>query len=196
MYKWDNPTSRPMVTSKNESLREMRPVETVVHPGFPEKYTQTIKIAGVGNAPSAQGKPKKLLERARDVIRLKHYSIRTEKAYLGWMYRYIIFHQKRHPKDMGAPEIEAFLTYLAVEGNVAGSTQNQAFNAILFLYRHVLEISLQDEKINAFRARKKTNLPVVLTKEEVKRVITAMSGQHQLMAKILYGSGLRLLECV
>ncbi|OGR05202.1 MAG: integrase [Deltaproteobacteria bacterium RIFOXYD12_FULL_50_9] len=147
-------------------------------------------------ASSNQNKPKKLLERARDVIRLKHYSIRTEEAYLGWMYRYIIFHNKRHPQDMGVPEIEAFLTHLAVEGNVAGSTQNQAFNAILFLYRHVLEISLQDEKINAIRARKKVNLPVVLTKEEVKRVIMAMSGQQQLMAKILYGGGLRLIECI
>ena len=141
-------------------------------------------------------KPKKLLDRAREILRVKHYSIRTEQAYIGWMYRYIIFHNKRHPKDMGVPEIEAFLSYLAVEGNVAASTQNQAFNAILFLYRHVLEISLHDEKINAIRARKKTNLPVVMTQKEVKRVISAMSGQQQLMAKILYGSGLRLIECL
>ncbi len=141
-------------------------------------------------------KPKKLLDRAREIIRLKHYSIRTEQAYIGWMYRYIIFHNKRHPKDMGVPEIEAFLSYLAVEGNVAASTQNQAFNAILFLYRHVLKISLQDEKINAIRAQKKTNLPVVMTKEEVERVIKVMSGQMQLMAKLLYGSGLRLIECL
>jgi len=98
---------------------------------------------------------------------------------------------------MGVPEIEAFLTHLAVEGNVSGSTQNQAFNALLFLYRDVLDIPLEGAGINAIRARKKKrNLPVVLTKEEVKRVITAMSGVHQLMAKLLYGSGLRLMECI
>ena len=141
-------------------------------------------------------KPKKLLDLAREIIRLKHYSIRTEQAYIGWMYRYILFHHKRHPKDLGPPEIEAFLTHLAVSGNVAGSTQNQAFNAILFLYRHVLNISLADAKINAVRARKKKNLPVVMTKDEVKRVISAIAGQYQLMAKILYGSGLRLIECL
>ena len=133
-------------------------------------------------------KPKKLLDLAKEILRRKHYSIRTEEAYIGWMVRYIRFHNKRHPKNMGVPEIEAFLTHLAVEGNVAGSTQNQAFNALLFLYRNVLNISLEGEGIDAVRARKKQNLPVVLTKDEVKRVILAMSGVHQLMAKLLYGS--------
>ena len=141
-------------------------------------------------------RPKKLLERAREIIRLKHYSIRTEQAYIGWMYRYILFHKKRHPKELGPREIEAFLTHLAVSGKVAASTQNQAFNAILFMYRQVLNISLEDAKINAVRARKKKNLPVVLTKDEVKRVIGAMVGEYQLMAKTLYGSGLRLIECL
>lgn len=97
---------------------------------------------------------------------------------------------------MGVPEIEAFLTHLAVEGNVAGSTQNQAFNAILFLYRNVLNISLEGAEIDAIRAHKKRNVPLVLTKDEVKRVIMTMSGVHQLMAKLLYGSGLRLMECL
>ena len=97
---------------------------------------------------------------------------------------------------MGVPEIEAFLSHLAVAGNVSASTQNQAFNAILFLYRHVLEISLEGERINAIRARKKQNIPVVLTKDEVKKIITRMTGKCQVMAKILYGSGLRLMECV
>jgi integron integrase len=193
-------TVRPVAALKREELRAQNEKENAVdvkfHTRVPENFTQTAKTTRAIVTSLNQGKPKKLLERARDVIRLKHYSIRTEESYLSWMYRYIIFHKKRHPKDMGAPEIEAFLTHLAVEGNVAGSTQNQAFNAILFLYRHVLEISLQDEKINAIRARKKVNLPVVLTKEEVKRVIIAMSGQQQLMAKILYGSGLRLIECI
>jgi len=91
----------------------------------------------------SQKKPKKLLDRAKDILRRNHYSIRTEQAYIGWMVRYIHFHQKRHPQDMGVPEIEAFLTHLAVEGNVSGSTQNQAFNALLFLYRDVLDIPLE-----------------------------------------------------
>ena len=141
-------------------------------------------------------RPKKLLDRAREILRLRHYSIRTEEAYIGWMLRYIFFHNKRHPKDMGIPEIEMFLSHLAIEKNVAGSTQNQAFNALLFLYQEVLDISLEGKKINALRARKKRNLPVVMTKEEVKRGITTITGVHQLMAKLLYGSGLRLMECI
>ena len=121
-------------------------------------------------------KQKKLLDVARDVLRRKHYSIRTEEAYTGWMLRYILFHNKRHPGDMRTEEIEAFLTHLAVDKNVSASTQNQAFNAVLFLYRNVLNISLEDAEINVVRARKKRNLPVVLTKDEVKRVLSAMSG--------------------
>ncbi len=141
-------------------------------------------------------KPRMLLERAREILRLKHYSIRTEKAYIGWMRRYLMFHNKRHPREMGVPEIEAFLSHLAINDNVAGSTQNQAFNALLFLYEKVLNISLKNEKIDALRARKKVNLPVVMSKEEVKQVITLMKGERQIMAKLLYGSGLRLMECV
>jgi integron integrase len=141
-------------------------------------------------------KQKKLLDVAREVLRRQHYSIRTEEAYTGWMLRYILFHNKRHPRDMRTEEIEAFLTHLAVDKNVSASTQNQAFNAILFLYRNVLNISLEDAEINAVRARKKRNLPVVLTKDEVKKVLSAMSGVHQLMAKLIYGSGLRLMECL
>ena len=141
-------------------------------------------------------KPKKLLELAREIFRRKHYSIRTEKAYVGWITRYIYFHHKRHPKDMGVPEIEEFLSHLAVDRNVSPSTQNQAFNALLFLYRNVLHISLEGQKIDAVRARKKRNLPVVMTKDEVKKVIMAMSGVNQLMVKLIYGSGLRLMECI
>ena len=141
-------------------------------------------------------KPKKLLDRVREIMRLKHYSIRTEEAYTAWIIRFIVFHNKRHPKDMGQPEIEAFLSSLASEGNVAASTQNQAFHAILFLYRQVLDIPLEGESINALRARKKKNLPVVLTKEEVRRVITLIPGKYQLMARIMYGAGLRLMECI
>jgi len=149
-----------------------------------------------GGTAGADPKPKKLLDRVREVLRLKHYSIRTEEAYVAWMRRYILFHNKRHPKDMGPSEIEAFLSHLAIERNVSASTQNQAFNALLFLYRNVLNISLEGETIDAVRAQKKRNIPVVLTKDEVKKIITLMTGQSQLMARLLYGSGLRLMECL
>jgi integron integrase len=138
--------------------------------------------------------PKKLLDQVRDAIRLKHYSIRTEQAYVNWIKRYIHFHNVRHPADMGAPEVQAFLTHLAVEGNVAASTQNQALSALLFLYNVVLHQDLGP--IDAMRAKKPKRLPSVLTKEEVHRVLGHMSGTHLLMAKLLYGSGLRLMECL
>ncbi len=139
--------------------------------------------------------PKKLLDQVRDVCRVKHYSRRTEDAYTDWIKRYILFHKKRHPQDMGVKEIEAFLTHLAVEGNVAASTQNQALSALLFLYREVLRIDLP-ETINAVRAKKPARLPVVLTPAETHQVIDGLTGTSQLMAKLLYGSGLRLMECI
>ena len=140
-------------------------------------------------------RPKKLLDQVRDVIRLKHYSIRTEQAYVDWIKRYILFHNRRHPNEMGSQEIEAFLTYLAVERNVAASTQNQALSALLFLYRYVLQKDL-DGPIDSVRAKKPKRLPTVLTKQETFKVIGYLTGTQQLMAKLLYGSGLRLLECV
>ncbi|MEJ5277555.1 MAG: integron integrase [Thermogemmata sp.] len=139
--------------------------------------------------------PKKLLDQVRDAIRLKHYSIRTEEAYVDWIKRFILFHNKRHPKDMGVPEIEAFLTHLAVEKHVSASTQNQALSALLFLYREVLKIELE-ASIEAVRAVKPKRLPTVLSKDEVRRVIAHLSGPHRLIAQLLYGSGLRLLECL
>lgn len=140
-------------------------------------------------------RPQKLLDQVREAIRLKHDSIRTEDAYVNWIRRYILFHNKRHPNEMGSQEIEAFLTHLAVEKQVAASTQNQAFNALLFLSREVLKKKL-DDSIDAVRAKTPKRLPTVLTREEVRRVLDAMSGTHQLMAKLLYGCGLRLMECV
>jgi len=140
-------------------------------------------------------RPKKLLEQVREVMRVKHYSTRTEQAYLSWIKRYILFHRKRHLLDMGKPEIEAFLTHLAIDLNVSASTQNQAFNALLFLYGHVLDKQFADT-INASRARRPKRLPTVMTKQETTEVISALSGVYQLMAKLLYGSGLRLMECV
>ena len=140
-------------------------------------------------------RPRRLLDRVREVLRRKHYSYRTEQAYIHWIKRYILFHNKRHPKEMGGPEIEAFLTHLAVEENVAASTQNQALSALLFLYREVLRREI-DVPIEAVRAKKPKRLPTVLTREEVRRVFAHLSGVHLLMAQLLYGSGLRLMECL
>ena len=142
-----------------------------------------------------QTHPPRLLDQVRNKIRLKHYSIRTEQAYVRWIKRFILFHNKKHPSNMGKPEIEAFLSYLAVKRRVSSSTQNQAFNAILFLYRDVLTRNL-DDSINAIRAKKPKRLPTVMTKDEAVSVISALSGVYQIMAKLLYGSGLRLMECV
>jgi site-specific recombinase XerD len=140
-------------------------------------------------------RPKKLLDHVRDAIRLKHYSRHTEEAYVTWIKRFMFFHDTRHPKDMGAAEIEAFLTHLAVQQKVAASTQNQALSALLFIYRDVLRHSL-DGPIDAIRARKPKRLPTVLTKEEALQVIGALSGIHALMGKLLYGTGMRLMECL
>jgi len=136
-----------------------------------------------------------LLDQVRNLIRVKHYSIRTEEAYIGWIKRFILFHNKRHPLEMGEAEVGQFLTHLAVKDNVAASTQNQALSAILFLYRDVLkkEFGWLDD---VERAKKPKRLPVVFTKEEVRAILTRLDGTKWLMANILYGSGLRLMECV
>jgi integron integrase len=139
--------------------------------------------------------PPKLLDQVRDALRVRHYSIRTEQAYIDWIIRFILFHNKRHPSQMGVAEIEAFLSHLALKRNVAASTQNQARSALLFLYRHVLhQESLALD--NVVQASKPQRLPTVLTREEVQQVIDQLTGVHQLMAQLLYGSGLRLLECL
>lgn len=138
---------------------------------------------------------KKLLDRARDRIRVKQYSIRTEQTYLHWMKDFILFHGKRHPADMGVTEVEAYLTHLAVRRKVAPSTQNVALQALLFLYKEVLGIELTG--INALRAKKDKRLPVVLTKAEVHLVLEHMKDPtYRLQAKLLYGTGMRLLECL
>ncbi len=142
-----------------------------------------------------QPRPKKLLEQVQEVIRLKHYSQSTGQSYAQWIKRFILFHNKRHPQEMGAAEIEQFLTHLAVKENIAASTQNQALSALLFLYRHVLKQDLAFVQMNV-RAQKPKLLPTVLTKDEAQTVLALMTGAHQLMAKLLYGSGLRLMECV
>lgn len=135
----------------------------------------------------------KLLDRVRDKIRAKHYSLRTEHAYLGWIRRFILFNDKRHPAEMSAAEIERFLSQLAVEYRVAASTQNQALAAILFLYREVLEIELPWIE-NVVRARMPVRVPVVLPRGEVQRLLGELHGEFHLVAQLLYGSGLRLME--
>lgn len=137
----------------------------------------------------------KLLDLLRDRLRLKHYSIRTETQYVQWVRRFILFHGKRHPQEMGAKEVEAFLTHLAVEGRVAAATQNQALSALLFLYRELLHINLPwlDEVV---RAKRPARLPVVLTREEVQSVLGRTEGTYGLMLRLLYGTGMRLMECV
>ena len=137
----------------------------------------------------------RLLDKVRELLRIRHYSIRTEQAYLQWIQRFILFHNKRHPKDLGAPEVTAFLSYLAIKRNVAAATQNQALNAILFLYREVLKVNLPwlDD---VQRAKKPQRLPVVLTRDEVRALLGQLQGTPWLMAALVYGGGLRLLECL
>jgi len=138
---------------------------------------------------------RKLLDQVRDVIRLKHYSIRTEETYVMWIRRFILFHNKRHPSEMGEQEISEFLTHLAVKKKVASSTQNQALNAIVFLYREILKRDLGEIRDIQW-AKRPARLPVVFTGEEAKAVLEHMEGTKWLMASLLYGSGLRLMECV
>jgi integron integrase len=157
--------------------------DEVAHPWL------AVRETGPDYAP----KPR-LLDRVRDAIRARHYSRRTEKAYVHWIKRYIFFHGKRHPAEMGAPEVTKFLTALAVDGGVAASTQNQALSALLFLYREVLAVDLPwlDAVV---RAKRPERLPVVLTREEVRAVLLRLTGVPHLMACLLYGAGLRVLEC-
>jgi len=145
------------------------------------------------NSPSAPQKPK-LLDRVREAIRSRHYSRNTEDASVPWIKRFIFFHGKRHPMEMGAPEITQFLSSLALEGRVAASTQNQALSALLLLYREVLQQDLPWLE-GIVRAKRPIRLPVVLTRDEVQAVMTHLRGTPNLIATLLYGAGLRLLEC-
>lgn len=137
----------------------------------------------------------RLLDLVRTVIRSKHYSRRTEETYIDWITRYVRFHKTRHPLELGSADITAFLTHLAVDLNVAAATQNQARSALLFLYREVLGVAI-DARQNVVAAKMPRRLPTVLTRDEVRAVLRLMSGDHRLMAQLLYGSGLRLMECL
>lgn len=140
-------------------------------------------------------KKKKLLDRVREVMRRRNYAYRTEQAYTSWIKRYILHHDKQHPKEMGAREIESFLTYLAVEREVAPSTQNQALAALQFLYNEVLRQAL-DEDILPTPAKRVKRIPVVLSQSEAREVIRRLSGIYKLIIQLLYGSGLRISECL
>ena len=137
----------------------------------------------------------KLLNEVRNTLRVHHYAMKTEKTYVQWIKRFILFQNKTHPQKMGKKEIEQFLTWLAVKRRVSPSTQNQALQAILFLYRRVLKVDLPwlDDVV---RAKEQQRVPVVLSRGEVSLVLSALSGQHKLIAQVLYGSGLRLSECL
>ena len=144
---------------------------------------------------STQKTEVKLLDQVRGKIRLKHYSIRTEQAYVDWIKRFVLHFGKRHPRDLGAAEVEQFLTYLAVNGNVAASTQNQAKSALLFLYKEVLaqELPWLD---NVEQSKVPKRLPVVLNRDEVQAILSRLSGTHWLIASLLYGTGMRIMECL
>jgi len=175
-----NGTSRPPLRVVDRPATSRRAVASPETTGFVE-----------GRPPAP--KPK-LLDQVRAAIRTRHYSGRTEQAYVGWIRRFILFHGKRHPAEMGAEEVTRFLSSLAVRDNVAASTQNQALAALLFLYQHVLgqELPWLDGLVHAKRPQR---LPVVLTRDEVRAVLGELRGTPRLMALLLYGAGLRLLEC-
>ena len=143
----------------------------------------------------ARRRPPKLLDRVRQRARLRHMSRRTEDAYVRWTRRFILFHDKRHPQEMGSPEVIAFLSFLAVEEGVGPSTQSQALAALLFLYREILGRELEGLDAAA-RPRRSRPIPVVMSRAEVRAVLETLTGHHRLVATLLYGGGLRLLECL
>jgi integron integrase len=139
---------------------------------------------------------KKLLDLVRDKIRFKHYSYSTERTYVHWIKHYILFHNKKHPKDMGKVEIESYLTKLATKDRVSPTTQNQAFSAILFLYKEVLGLDISDWNIQALRAQERKHIPVVLTKDEVNLILQNISAEYSLLVHLMYGCGLRMNEAL
>jgi site-specific recombinase XerD len=155
----------------------------------------TPEVVLPGHSITLPASPPKLLDRVRIAIRTRHYSRSTEQTYVSWIRRFILFHGKRHPIEMGKEEVGQFLSHLAVDGRVAASTQNQALNALVFLYKQVLErdVGLIDGVV---RAKRPKRLPVVLTRDEVKQLFAGLSGVELIVCTLLYGSGLRVLECL
>lgn len=150
---------------------------------------------GTSASLNGAGQPPRLLDQVRNRLRARHYSIRTEKAYVDWIKRFILFHDKRHPRGMGGPEVERFLTALAVERSVSANTQNQALAALLFLYREVLDQDLPWMR-DVVRAKRPARLPTVLTRAEVDALLQRVDTRFELVVRLLYGTGLRLLECL
>ena len=165
----------------------------LLHIDAPSQLQQTARLPSF--TPTALVVKPKLLDQMREALTSRHYSRHTEESYCSWVKRFIVFHNKRHPLEMAEAEINAFLTHLAINKKVSASTQNQALSALLFLYRHVLhrEIGNLGEVI---RARKPQRVPVVLTREEVKAVMNYLTGSKRLMASLMYGAGLRVMECL
>jgi integron integrase len=160
---------------------------------YPLNRNQFERSPKVSTTPTPQ-KPK-LLNQVRQAIRTRYYSYMTEKAYVGWIKRFIFFHNKRHPAEMGEAEIGRFLSALATDSHVSASTQNQALNALLFLYREILKKDIGYVN-GVVRAKRPHRLPVVLTLQEVRSVVGCLDGSHWIMAMLLYGAGLRLMECL
>lgn len=157
--------------------------------------TRIVATPAPGNTePTIDKDRPRLLDQVKEALRYRHYSLRTERTYIHWIKRYIYFHKLRHPREMGAQEVTQFLSFLAVEGEVSSSTQNQALAALLFLYKQVLDIELpwMDD---ITRSKRPKRLPTVLTRNEVTALLNHVSVRHALMARMIYGSGLRLMEC-
>jgi site-specific recombinase XerD len=146
------------------------------------------------NSSTALPQGKKLLDQYRDAIRMRHYSSRTEKTYLHWIREYIYFHNKKHPREMGIAEINQFLAHLVTDKKISASTQNQALSAILFLYRHVLHVELDEASLAEFRPQQSKTIPTVLSKEEAKLVIGKLTGVYKILTQLMYGGGLRVME--
>jgi integron integrase len=158
-------------------------------------FAQSLGMSHDDVDSSPAGAAPKLLDRVREAIRVRHYSRRTEESYVGWIRRFILSHGKRHPSTMGEREVVAFLSHLAVRGQVAASTQNQALHALVFLYREVLRVEVGSLEA-VVRARAPSRLPVVLSREEIRAVLAQLSGTPWLIVVLLYGAGLRLRECL
>jgi len=168
---------------------------SLVQPHFPASLGRTIESTNTTMERFIPNPKLKLKEQLREVMRFKHFSIRTEQAYWLWIRGFILFHQKRHPREMGAPEVQSYLNHLATQRNVAVATQNQALNALVFLYKEVLGVPV-GEIGEIERPTRKPKLPTVLSKEETARLLAAVAPEYQLMAQLLYGTGMRLLECL
>ncbi len=181
--------------------RNVPALRAVPHPGKSEQEgpapspSRVIAVTASPSISPTPAKQPKLLDRLCEALRSRHYSRRTEQCYCHWVKRFIFFHHVRHPAEMAEPEINAFLTHLAVKEKISASTQNQALSALLFLYRHVLDRVIGDLG-DVIRARKPKRLPVVMTREEARAVLSHLEGDKRLMAALMYGAGLRLMECL